>query len=94
MEKEFDKAVILVQLPLPKPNVEVAIFPFEPNWDDDDTDFDLMKILSELEDGKLDQLQPRPQGTNTISQSLMHQPNSPMFSGCRIGNITTSIQKK
>ena len=32
-------------------NVEAAIVPFEPKWDDDDTDFDLMQILSELEDG-------------------------------------------
>ena len=61
MAKNFDQPVVPVppaQQNIPKPNVDVAIAPFEPNWDDADSDFDLKKIISHLEDGKLAQLQP------------------------------------
>ena len=68
MQQVFDNPVIPIQLSVPNPNVEAAIVPFEPNWDDD-TDFDLMKIVSNLEDGKLTQLQVP--NTSTISQNLM-----------------------
>ena len=73
------------------PYAEGAIVPFEPNWDEDTADFNLMEIVSELENGKLAQIA---QPINTVSKSLMQQCNSPLFTGCKIGNITINIQKK
>ena len=88
-------APALVTPPKTKQNVEAAIVPFEPDWNDE-PDFDLMQIVSELEEGKLAELQPKLTTNNTnsiISQNLVQQHNSPMFAGCRIGNITININK-
>ena len=86
MDKNFDQSVIPtgpVQQEIPKPNVKVAIVPFEPNWYDTDIGCYLMKILSEVEDAKLAQLP----STNMVSQNLLQQRNSPMFHRCKIGNM-------
>ena len=104
-ELEQEKQLVIEAPPSPPPitsvtppvipsNVEGAIVPFEPNWDDE-PDFDLMQMVSDLEDGMLAQIQPPKTNTNnsTKSQNLLQQRNSPMFSGCKIGNITINIQK-
>ena len=86
-------APALITPPKNQQNVEATIVPFEPNWDDE-PNFDLLQIVSELEEGKLPQIQPKPTTNNsTISQNLVQQQNSPMVSSCRIGNITINIQK-
>ena len=72
-------------------NVQPNIVPFEPNWGVE-PDFDLMAIVAELEDQQLVQIYPM---SNTLQHKLIQQQwNSPMFAGCKIGNITININKK
>ena len=78
------------QVPDIQQNVGQEIVPFELNWDDDSADFDLLNILSEVEENQ-QQVEAQhnvPGGTgpntNTTSSRLMQQRNSPMFAGCKI----------
>ena len=78
-----------------------AIVASVPDWDDQDSDFDLMKILPNLDDKSSKELaNPAPvtqspampsTSTNVLQQQ---QHNSPMFAGCQIGKITINIVKK
>ena len=71
-------------------NNEKNITPYESNWDDD-PDFDLMKIASEIENQQAEG--PNPSMSN-VNQNLLQQRNSLMFAGCKIGNITINITKQ
>lgn len=73
---------------------------FEPVWNED-INFDLMKIVSELDKKSQDQLAnptvpPAVPATMTTSTHFLqqHQKDSPMFSGCQIGKIIINIVKK
>ena len=76
-----------------------AIVPFEPDWDNQDSDFDLLKILSEIDDKSskdLANVAPATQSLITTTSNVLQQQqcNSPMFAGYQIGKITINIVKK
>ena len=67
------------------PDQNNQIVPFEPQFDEDIDDTDWLKILCEVEEENSRLLQMPV--TDNISNTLMQQRNSPMFSNCKIGNI-------
>lgn len=70
-----------------------AVVPFEPNFDDDDlAGIDWLQVLCDAENSTK-QLQDTARDTS-VSNTLMHQRNSPMFANCKIGNININITKK
>ena len=88
----------ITPVPTPPPPAipeNAQIVPYEPQWDDT-PDFDLLTMLAELEnDQKVAQITPNLTTLmSTVSNQLMQQRNSLMFSGCQIGNITIYITKK
>ena len=88
----------ITPVPTPPPPAipeNAQIVPYELQWDDT-SDFDLLTMLAELEnDQKVAQVTPKLTTLmSTVSNQLMQQRNSLMFSGCQIGNITINITKK
>ena len=69
------------------------VIPYEPNWDDDTEDFDLLQILNEMDTEAQRVLAvPKSNSTTTtstsaVSENYVQQHNSPMFAGCKMANI-------
>ena len=78
----------------PQENVQGAIIPFEPNFDDKDLEgIDWLKVLCDAENANKEDTVVQLKD-NLVSNTLMQQRNSPMFANCRIGNINININKK
>ena len=79
---------------LKKQNVTDSIIPFEPTFDNDVPDFDLVSILEEFEKQNTTKEQP-PQNQVSVITTTSNTVNIPkaMFSNCTIHNITFNIQK-
>ena len=92
--------VMAIEAPPPS-NVNQEILPFEPNFEEDTSnDIDWLKYLCEVEQQTKELPQfaasenktVTPQTDTKVSNTMM-QRNSPMFAGCKIGNINITINK-
>ena len=84
-----------VAAPAKKPNVSDSIVPFEPSFDNDVPDFDLVSILDEFEkedNKKKDQFMQNQVSVSTTTSNVVNIPKS-MFSNCTIQNITFNIKR-
>ena len=77
-----------VSIAQPKLN---AVIPYEPEFDQEVPEFDLLAILNEVENAQ-QQHDDMAVSTTTTNTVLNNVPRS-MFSNCSIGNITFNIQK-
>ena len=76
-----------------KPQDNMAVVALNAEFDDDIADTGWLKILCEVEEENSKMLQ-MPTSEQSISNTMMQQRNSPMFSNCKIGNIIITINKK
>ena len=73
-----------------------ALVPLDPDFDYDMSDIDLLAYITQAENEEKEKnaaIQNVPNRSITSTTTHMQQRNSPMFAGCRIGNINITINK-
>ena len=100
------EAQVKITEPLPSPSLpqqtstkgdqtasKTQLVAYEPNFDDEIPDIYLLSYIAELQNEELNAPKTQVQSKFSAITNTMTQRNSPMFAGCKIGNINIIINK-